>query len=140
MSSLRIIWKGRPVRLFGVGLVLALVVGLLIPEAPGVRGPLVDISDGLMLGVLAGLGLFIGNLYSRLGKLEERNAQLEGRIATLESAKSEALDKLAAASFINRVGLWIARGCLGPMPQPPDQIRPHIDAELWEDPAIGGTE
>lgn len=134
MAQLKLILKGRPIWLLVVAVVVTLVVGLLIPVAPGVRGPLVDINDGILLAILAGMGLFVGNLYQRLGKLEDR-------LGTLEVAKDAALDKLtAAASFINRIGLWLTAGQQGPMPQPPDQILPHIDAELWEQDNPGGTD
>ena len=112
-----------------------LIGGSVVGIATAIPGkPLVDINDGILIAILVALGGFLAQLYLRLGKLEDR-------IGTLETAKSEALDKLAAAaSFINRVGFWVARGCVGPMPQPPEQIRAHIDAELWESDAPGGTD
>jgi len=111
---------------------LAFGIGTAAP-IPG-KQALVDINDGILIAVLVAMGGFLAQLNQRQGKLEDRLTQLE-------AARSEALDKLgAAASFINRIGLWVARGCVGPMPQPPDQIRAHIDAELWESDAPGGTD
>jgi hypothetical protein len=146
MTKLKALVTVRPVWLLVVAVavtaLLGYLSGLLTPLQPSMRAPLLDINDGMMLGVLAALGLFVGHLYSRLGKVEDRNLALEDRIAKLETARGEAIDKLAsAASFINRVGLWLRGGQRGPMPEPPEQILPHIDAELWDVPdAVGGTE
>ena len=137
MSKFRALVEVRPLWLLVAAVImtglLGYLSGLLTPIGPQQRAPLLDINDGILLGVLAGLGLFVGHLYSRLGKVEDK-------VEALATAKDAALDKLtAAASFINRVGLWMAGGQKGPMPQPPDQILPHIDAELW-DPPVGGTD
>lgn len=133
MTKFRALVKVRPLWLLVVAVavtgLLGYLSGLLTPIGPDKRAPLLDINDGILLGVLGGLGLFVGHLYSRLGKVEDK-------VEALAAAKDAALDKLtAAASFINRVGLWMAGGQKGPMPQPPDQILPHIDAELWDMPA-----
>lgn len=144
MSKIKVLLTVRPVWMLVVAVLVAVVIGylsgLLTPIPSSSRVPLLDINDAILLGVLAALGIFVGHLYSRLGKVEDRNLALETRIATLEQARGEAIDKLsAAASFINRVGLWVRGGMRGPMPEPPDQILPHIDAELWETP-VGGTD
>ncbi len=111
---------------------IAFPIGVLAP-IPG-KQPFVDVNDAILIAVLVAVGGFLAQLYLRMGKLEDKVAQLE-------AARSEALDKLgAAASFINRIGLWLAKGAVGPMPQPPAQIRDHIDAELWESDAPGGTD
>lgn len=134
MSKLKVIVQGRPVWLLIAAVLAALLAGLMIPTAAPIRGPLVDINDGLLIAVLGGLGLFVGHLYTRLSKLEDR-------ITAMEAAKDAALDKLtAAASFINRIGLYIAGGMRGPLPEPPEQILPHIDAGFWEQDSPGGTD
>lgn len=146
MTKLKVALVARPVWLLIVAVAVAVALGflsgLLTPIPSSSRVPLLDINDGILLGVLAGLGLFVGHLYSRLGKVEDRNLALETRITNLETARGEAIDKLAsAASFINRVGLWLRGGQRGPMPEPPEQILPHIDAELWsDDTTVGGTD
>lgn len=132
-AKFRAIVKVRPLWLLVVAVVATGLVGylsgLLTPLAPDKRAPLLDINDGILLGVLGGMGLFVGHLYTRLSKVEER-------VTAMEDAKDAAMVKLtAAASFINRVGLWLAGGQRGPLPEPPEQILPHIDAELWETPA-----
>lgn len=137
MTKFRALVKVRPLWLLVVAVavtgLLGYLSGLLTPIGPDKRAPLLDINDGILLGVLGGLGLFVGHLYSRLGKVEDR-------VAAMEAAKDAAMIKLtAAASFINRVGLWLSAGQRGPMPEPPEQILPHIDAELW-DPPVGGTD
>lgn len=129
-SKLKALVKVRPLWLLVVAVIttalLGYLSGLLTPIQPEYRSPLLDINDGILLGVLGGLGIFVGHLYARLGKVEDK-------VEAMSAAKDAALDKLtAAASFINRVGLWMVGGQKGPMPQPPDQILPHIDAELWE--------
>lgn len=111
------------------GLTLAaFALGVLTPVPGAVRGPLVDINDGVLIAVLVALGGFVAQVYLRLGKLEDR-------LGVMEQEKGEALSKLTlAASFINRVGLWLAGGQRGPMPQPSAQLDDHIDTELWEAP------
>lgn len=133
--KLRVAIAARPVWLLVVAVVVAVLLGylsgLLTPTSPESRTPLLDINDAILLAVLGGMGVFVGHLYSRLGKVEDR-------VNALVAAKDAAIDKLnAAASFINRLGLWLASGQRGPMPTPPDQILPHIDAELWEPPDTG---
>lgn len=136
MSKLKALVTVRPVWLLAVAVVVTALLGylsgLLTPIQPEMRAPLLDINDGILLAVLGGMGLFVGHLYSRLSKVEDR-------VSAMEAAKDAAMAKLtAAASFINRLGLWLASGQRGPMPQPPEQILPHIDAELW-DPGDSGT-
>lgn len=146
MTKLKATISARPVWLLVVAVVVAVTLGflsgLLTPTPSSSRVPILDINDGILLGVLAGMGLFVGHLYTRLGKIEDRNLALETRITDLENARGEAIDKLSsAASFINRVGLWLRGGQRGPMPEPPEQILPHIDAGLWsDDAAVGGTD
>ena len=119
----------RKVAAVTIALVIVFAAGLLTPTPPGFRGPLVDLNDTLLIAVLVALGGFVAQLYLRMGKLETD-------VKALQEGKAEALDKLtAAASFINRVGLWIAAGCRDAMPEPPNQILPHIDGKLWESPA-----
>ncbi len=138
MTKLKLILTTRPLWVLPAVIIIALAVGLTtgvqIPLPPNIRGPLVDINDGILIAFIVALGGILAQLYSRVGKLEER-------ITAVEAAKDAALDKLtAAASFINRIGLWLAKDRAGDMPQPPDQILPHIDAELWNDDAVGGTD
>ena len=96
--------------------------------------PLIDLDTGVSLGILVAFGALIAQLWLRVSKLEDK-------VSTLEAEKSAALDKLtAAASFINRVGLYIAGGMRGPLPEPPEQILPHIDAGFWEQDSPGGTD
>lgn len=125
----------RPVWLLVLAVIatalLGYLSGLLTPIQPEMRSPLLDINDGILLAVLGGMGIFVGHLYTRLGKVEDQ-------LRALVADKDAAIDKLnAAASFINRLGLWLAGGQRGPMPAPPDQILHHIDAELWEPPDNG---
>lgn len=138
MSKLKVLLTVRPVWMLVVAVLVAVVIGflsgLLTPIPSSSRVPILDINDGILLGVLAGLGIFVGHLYSRLAKLEDR-------IEAVEAAKDAAVDKLsAAASFINRIGLWLTDGQRGPLPKPPNQILPHIDGALWIDDSPGGTD
>lgn len=141
MSKFKLVLQTRPIWLLIAAVAIALIVGLMIPTTADFRGPLVDINDGVLIAVITGLGVFVTGLGLFVAQLYQRLGRLEDRIGTIETAKDAALDKLtAAASFINRIGLWLAAGQRGPMPQPPDQILPHIDAELWGDEAIGGSD
>ncbi len=138
MTKIKLILTARPLWVLPVLVIVALIAGIAagvqIPLPPNIRGPLVDINDGILIAFIVALGGILAQLYSRVGKLEER-------IGAVEAAKDEALDKLtAAASFINRIGLWLAKDQRGEMPQPPEQILPHLDAELWPQDAVGGTD
>lgn len=137
MAKLKVILQGRPIWLFIVGVAVALSVGLMIPTSSGFRGPLVDINDGLMAAVLIALGGFVAQLYLRMGKLEADVARFRDENDGLRA------DLTAAASFIDRLGLWIAAGMPpGRTPKPAKRLEEHIDAELWTDEstAVGGTE
>lgn len=152
MSKIKVLLTVRPVWMLVVAVLVAVVIGylsgLLTPIPSSSRVPLLDINDAILLGVLAALGIFVGHLYTRLGKVEDRNLALEARldaaatrIDAVEAAKDAAVDKLtAAASFINRIGLWLTDGQRGPLPKPPNQILPHIDGALWIDDSPGGTD
>lgn len=147
MAKLKLILQTRPAWLFWAGVTIALVVGLLTPTAPGFRGPLLTVENTILGVVIVALGTIVANLWQRIGKLEDavRTAQADLRTAqadlqTFREENSTLRDTLAAAaSFINRVGLRLISG-RGPWPQPPAQIAGHIDAELWDDLPLGGTD
>lgn len=137
MAKLTLILKARPMWALVVAVCVALGVGLLIPTSANFRGPLVDINDGLMVAILIALGGFVAQLYLRMGKLEADVAKFRDENDGLRA------DLTAAASFIDRLGLWIAAGMPpGRTPKPAKRLEEHIDAELWTDEstAVGGTE
>lgn len=94
--------------------------------------PIVIAAAFALLGV--GLTAWLTWVASGAGRLQNRVDLLEGRVSKLEDEKQTLNTKLSlAASFINRIGLWIRNGNQGPVPQPPLQISEHLDVELWDD-------
>lgn len=87
-----------------------------------------------------GFGAWLTWLASGASRLQGRIDQLETRISKLETEKQMLADEgvaktaliMALSSFINRVGLWVLAGGKGVKPVPSAEVRPHIDAELWE--------
>ena len=142
MAKLKLTLQGRPLWLLFVVAAAALVAGLLIPTTPGFRGPLFTIENDLLGAVILALGGFIANLYADRGQLYSRLGKLETDLEKLrERNEAQRGDLAAATTFINRVGLWLAGGMKGPLPQPPEQLLKHgVDDELWDDPALGGTD
>ena len=62
----------------------------------------------------------------------ERVETLEGRVQALEEhIKIQDLVIRRFATFVDRVGLWIANGAKGRQPAPPDGIHEYIDHTLW---------
>lgn len=103
---------------------------------PLIGWPDPPVTTAIIGGAAALLAAWLTWVASGAGRLQARVDKLETRVQTLEDEKTALARQLtAAASFINRVGLWIAGGHRGRMPQPPEQILPHIDAELWESPS-----
>lgn len=134
-NKIKVILAVRPLWLLVGAVAVAFAAGIIMPMAPGVRGPLVDINDGILIAILVSLGGFVAQLYLRMGKLE---TDLRSFREDNDGLRADLTD---AASFINRVGLWVAKGSKGPIPQPSERLSKHVDAELWaEEPvAIGGT-
>ena len=134
-KKLKVLLTVRPVWLLLVAACVAFLIGVVTPVSAPVRGPLVDINDTILIAVLVTLGGFVAQLYLRMGKLE---ADLEKFRDDNNDLRS---DLSAAASFINRIGWWVAKGCKGPMPRPAKRLDEHIDAGLWsDDAAVGGTD
>lgn len=147
MSKIVLVFKARPLWLLIVAASLALIVGLLIPTAPGFRGPIVDINDGILVAVITALGLFVTGLSLFVAQLWQRLGKIENDLKEYrKETEAQQGDLAAAASFINRIGLawrqWIVTGRVpAEMPQPPAQLAKHgVDAELWEQDAPGGTD
>lgn len=146
MTKIKLILKARPLWILVLVATLSVIVGLLIPTAPGVRGPLFTVENAILGIVIVALGGFIANLYLDRSQLYTRLGKLEDDVRTLREANEQQRgDLTAAASFINRLGLairkWIDSG-MPPrdLPKPPDQLLKHgVDDELWSD-AIGGTD
>lgn len=109
------------------------------PDPPIIAAIIAVLGVGLTAW-LTWLASGASRLQTRIDTLEVRQTEAEKRIAGLETEKRTALDALAAAaSFINRIGYRILSG-RGPWPEIPSQIAPHIDAELWDDIPVGGSE
>ena len=136
MATLKVLMKVRPIWVLLAMVTGAFIIGLFIPTTAQFRGPLVDINDTILVAVLVALGGFVAQLYLRLGKLENDLSAFRAKNEDLHN------DLAAAASFINRVGLWVTAGMPpAKRPRPPKQLAEHIDAELWaDDPAVGGTD
>jgi len=157
MSEIKLILKTRPIWLMVAAVVVALIIGLIVPTGPTFRGPIVDVNDGTMLTIfgisVTAFGLVLAQMYvdrgqmlTRIGKLEDDLQELRSVIDTERGEKRDALaDLSAAASFINRIGLawrqWIVTGVIPKeLPQPPEQLTKHgVDVELWDAP-VGGTD
>lgn len=148
MTKIKLILKTRPLWILLVVGVFCLIAGLLIPTAPGFRGPLFTVENVILGVVIAALGVFIANLYADRNQLYQRLGKLEDDVRTLRDAnESQRGDLTAAASFINRIGLfarqWLTDGVPpARWPQPPKQLLEHgVDGELWDmDDAPGGTD
>ncbi len=146
MTKIKVILQGRPVWVLFLVAAAFLVAGLLIPTAPGFRGPLFTVENAILGAVILALGGFIANLYADRGQLYSRLGKLEADLEDLrQKNESQRGDLTAAASFINRLGLWLRKqivdGLLpSDLPQPPEQLLKHgVDDELWSD-AVGGTD
>lgn len=146
MTKIKIILQGRPLWVLFLVAAVALVAGLLIPTAPGVRGPLFTVENAILGAVILALGGFIANLYADRGQLYGRLGKLEADLEDLRKQnESQRGDLTAAASFINRLGLWLRKQIIdgllpSDLPQPPEQLLKHgVDDELWSD-AVGGTD
>lgn len=144
MIKLKLILHGRPLWVLFVVAALALAVGLLIPTTPGFRGPLFTVENAILGAVILALGGFIANLYADRGQLYTRLGKLEADLEKLrEQNETQRGDLIAAASFINHLGLWLRKQIMdgilpADLPQPPEQLLPHgVDGELY---AIGGTD
>lgn len=145
MVKLKLILQGRPLWVLLVVGAAMLIVGLLIPTTPGFRGPLFTVENAILGAVILALGGFIANLYADRGQLYSRLGKLETDIEDLRRQnETQRGDLTAAASFINRLGLWLRKqivdGILpADLPQPPEQLLKHgVDDELWD--AVGGTD
>ena len=112
---------------------------LAIPESSWLDPSIVV---AIIAAVSLALGAWLTWVASGTGRLQQRVDKLEERVQSLETEKANlALLLTLAASFINRIGLWLLGGQHAPRPEPPEQLRPHLDGELWEpDDRIGGTE
>lgn len=146
MTKIKVILQGRPPWVLFLVAAVFLVAGLLIPTTPGFRGPLFTVENAILGAVILALGGFIANLYADRGQLYSRLGKLETDIEDLRRQnETQRGDLTAAASFINRLGLWLRKqivdGILpADLPQPPEQLLKHgVDDELWSD-AVGGTD
>jgi hypothetical protein len=64
--------------------------------------------------------------------LNQRMQHLEDRVGELETALGTAQRLIrAAATFIDRVGLWLDGGQTAPRPNPPALLHEQIDTSLW---------
>lgn len=80
----------------------------------------------IMAAALALGGVLLGLLYGRMATLEKRVDEVEE-----DNRKLHGLFQLAV-NFINRVGLWVSGGASPESrPEPPEQLREHIDTEPW---------
>lgn len=80
----------------------------------------------IMAAAIALGGSMLGHLYARVSRLEDGLHAVEA-----DNRKLHGLFQLAV-SFINRVGLWVSTGGdPDRRPEPPDQLREHIDAGPW---------
>ena len=141
-KRIKVLLTVRPVWLLVAAATLAFAVGIFIPTSPTFRGPLFSIENTILIAATVVLGALIAQLYVDRGQMLTRIGKLEDDLRTVRSDNDESrADLTDAASFINRVGLWISKGCKGPVPQPSERLAKHVDTELWaEEVPVGGTD
>ncbi len=106
-------------------ILIAFALGIWAP-IPG-RVPLLAIDNAVLVAVLLGFGGLLANLQLRLSKLEDT-------VSKLTEDRDEAYTKVRVfGAFVDAVGLWLLGGQKTTTPQPPEQIQPHINSELWPD-------
>lgn len=138
-ARVRHIRKTRPYWVLGVGMILMLVLGVLIPLPPYFRGPLVDINDGILIAVLVAISAFVAQLYVDRGQLLLRMGKLEDSVTDFREENDDLRSDLrAATSFIDSVGLWIVGGMHPSLrPSPPKRLENQINSTLWAKTTFG---
>lgn len=74
----------------------------------------------------------LGQMREQLRAQDVRIVALEAETASLRAGVASR-DRIvrALATFVDRVGVWIAGGMCGPKPEPPDVLAAYIDTTLW---------